>query len=381
MENKKQPQDSSEQNAQVLKEVSAEQKAAGKKKKFMILGTVVTVILSIILFVWISGMGHQKTDNAQVDAMITPVRAIVQGFVAEVKFTDNQMVKKGDVLIVIDDKDFKAKVTQAEAALESSKAQLEIANSGATTADLNALAFSLNSQAAKENIATAQARFTKDEKEMNRIEKMLKDGAATQQQFESVKAEFETAKAQLNMLNKQYEASSSQASGAQSQAVGQKSQIVLAQAIVKQREAELQLAQTQLDNTLIKAPFDGIISKKSIEIGQYLQAGTPVCSAVDYTHLWVSANFKETQIEDMKPEQIVDIKVDAFPHAVIKGKLQSFGGATGAKFSLLPPDNATGNFVKITQRVPVRVMITEYPKELTGFLLPGLSASVDIHTK
>lgn len=381
MENSQNKQDILTQNTKLMQEHTSENKSGSKKKKMMILGTVASVILIIVLYVWISAMGHQKTDNAQVDAMITPVRNIVQGFVTEVKFTDNQFVKKGDVLIVIDDKDYKAKVTQSEAALESAKAQLEISKSGATTADLNATASGLNSQAAKDNIATAQARYTKNEKEMSRMTNMLKDGAATQQQFEAIKAEFETSKAQLDMIKKQYEASSSQATGAQSQAVGQKSQIVLAAAIVKQREAELQLAQTQLDNTLIKAPFDGIISKKSAEVGQYLQVGSPVCSAVDYTNLWVSANFKETQIEEMRPDQEVDIKVDAFPKAKIKGKLQSFGGATGAKFSLLPPDNATGNFVKITQRVPVRILIVEYPKELTGLLLPGLSAVVDIHTK
>ena len=380
MENKENNTEMSTKHTNQMQETT-ENKPAGKSKKVKILATVATVVIAIVLYVWISSMEHEKTDNAQVDATITPVRSTVQGFVAKVNFTDNQMVKKGDVLIEIDNKDYVAKATQAEAILESAKAQLEIAKSGATTADMNAAASSLNSQAAKDNIATAQARFNKSEKEMTRVEKMLKDGAATQQQFESIKAEFETSKAQLDMLKKQYEASSSQASGAQSQAEGQKSQIVLAQAMVKQREAELAMAQTQLDNTLIKAPYDGIISKKSIEVGQYLQIGTPVCSAVDYTNLWVSANFKETQIEEMRAEQLVDIKIDAFPNAHIQGKLQSFGGATGAKFSLLPPDNATGNFVKITQRVPVKILITEYPKELTGLLLPGLSAMVDIHTK
>lgn len=379
MENKSQNQNPANDTATM--EQTAEKKAAAKKKRFMILGTVSSVVVLIILYFWISAMGHQKTDNAQLDAMITPVRNIVQGFVNEVKFTDNQTVKKGDVLIIIDDKDYKTRLAQAEAALESAKAQLEIAKSGATTAELNANASSLTSQAAKNNIATAQAHVDKHQKEMARIEKMLKDGAATQQQYESIKAELESASAQLEMLKKQYEASSSQATGAQSQAEGQKSQIVLAAAMVKQREAELQLAQTQLDNTIVKAPFDGIISKKSIEAGQYLQVGSPICSAVDYTNLWVSANFKETQIEDMRPDQEVDITVDAFPKVKIKGKLQSFGGATGAKFSLLPPDNATGNFVKITQRVPVRIMITDYPKEMTGLLLPGLSAVVDVHTK
>jgi membrane fusion protein (multidrug efflux system) len=364
-----------------MEENITEKKAGSKNNKFIILGSVVIVILGIVLYTWISGIGHQKTDNAQVDAMITPVRNIVQGFVTKINFTDNQIVKKGDVLIEIDNKDYISKLAQAEASLESAKAQLEIAKSGATTADLNAVASSLNSQAAKDNIAASQAKFIKNEKDISRIEKMLKDGAATQQQFESIKAEYEASKAQLEMLKKQYEATTSQANGAQSQAVGQKSQIILAAATVKQREAELQLSQTQLDNTLIRAPFDCIISKKSVEVGQYLQVGVPVCSAVDYTNLWVSANFKETQIEEMKAGQDVEIKVDAFPSAHIKGKLQSFGGATGAKFSLLPPDNATGNFVKITQRVSLKISIDDYPKELIGLLLPGLSAVVDIHTK
>ncbi len=356
-------------------------KKTKNKKKFIILGSVISVILIIILLKVFSAMGHEGTDNAQIDATITPVRAVVQGFVTEVHFTDNQQVEKGDTLLIIDQKDYKAKLAQAEAALESAKAQLEIAKSGATSAEANASAMALNSQAAKENISSAKARLSKAEKEMARIEKMLKDGAATQQQLEATKAELETAKAQHEMVVKQYEASNSQTSGANSQADAQKSQIVLAMAMVKQREAELALAQNQFNNTVVLAPFNGIISKKSIEVGQYVQVGSPLCSAVDYTNLWVSANFKETQIENMRPDQEVEIKVDAFPKAVVKGKLQSFGGATGAKFSLLPPDNATGNFVKITQRVPVKIMITEYPKELAGILVPGLSAVVDVHTK
>lgn len=364
-----------------MQEAKAEKKPGAKKKRLIILGGVASIIVIIILSVWISSMGHEKTDNAQLDAMITPVRSIVPGYVTAVKFTDNQQVKKGDVLIEIDNTDYKAKVAQAEAALESANAQLEIAKSGATTAELNAAASSLNSQAAKDNIASAEARFNKSEKEMARIEKMLKDNAVTQQQYEGVKAEYETAKAQLDMIKKQYEASSSQATGAHSQAEGQKSQIMLAAAMVKQRTAELQLAKTQLDNTIIKAPFDCIISKKAVEVGQYMQPGSSVCAAVDYANLWVSANFKETQIEDMRPGQEIEIKVDAFPKAKVTGKLQSFGGATGAKFSLLPPDNATGNFVKITQRVPVRIQIVDYPQEMKGILLPGLSVSVDVHTK
>ncbi len=357
------------------------EKISKKNKRFKILGIVGTVILIVVATLWFRAQGHESTDNAQLDAVITPVRAIVPGFVNQVKFTDNQHVKKGDTLVVIDSKDYEARLAQAQAALESAKAQLEIAKAGATSADLNATASGFSSEAAKESIATAKARLNKDEKEMARIEKMLKDGATTQQQYEAVKAECESAKAQYEMVKKQYEASSSQATGARSQAEAQKSQIALAAAMVKQREAELQLAQSQLNNTVLTAPFDGIISKKSLEVGQYLQMGSPVCSAVDFKHLFVTANFKETQIREMRPGQEVEVKVDAFPDVKLKAELQSFGGATGAKFSLLPPDNATGNFVKITQRVPVKVTITEYPKEMEGILVPGLSVEVNVLTK
>ncbi len=360
---------------------SKEKKGKKKKKRMVILGGVGLVILAIVLTAWISSLGHESTDNAQIDSIITPVRAIVPGFVTEIKFTDNQQVKKGDILVIIDSSDYAARVAQAEAALESAKAQLELSKTGQVTAGLNANASVLTSQAAKENIATAKARLDKDEKDMARLEKMLKDGATTPQQYESVKAEYETAHAQYEMMTKQYEASSAQATGAQSQAEGQKSQIALSTALVKQREAELALAQTQLNNTIITSPFDGIISKKSVEVGQYMQMGSPLCSAVDFKNLYVSANFKETQIETMKPGQEVDIKVDAFPKAQIKGKLESFGGATGARFSLLPPDNSSGNFVKITQRVPVKITITDFPKEMSGLIIPGLSVIVDVKTK
>ena len=362
------------------KKENKEKKAGAKKKRLMILSAVGGLAVIISFYLWYSAQGHEHTDNAQLDATITPVRSVVQGFVTEIRFSDNQQVKKGDTLVIIDTKDYAAKLAQANAALESAKAQLEIAKSGVNSADANAAASSFNSQAAKDNITSAKARLNKAEKEMTRIEKMLKDGAATQQQFESVKAEYETAKAQHDAVTKQFEASASQASGARSQAEAQKSQILLATAVVKQREAELALAQNQYNNTAVLAPFDGIISKKAIEVGQYLQPGSPICSAVDIQHLFVSANFKETQIGEMRPGQEVEIKVDAFPKAKIIGKLESFGGATGAKFSLLPPDNATGNFVKITQRVPVRISIVEVPGELKGMLLPGLSAVVDIKT-
>jgi len=343
--------------------------------------TIGFIAIGTFLYFKIKSSGHEQTNNAQIDAMITPVRNIVPGFVTAIHFEDNQSVKKDDILIEIDDKDYKARVAQAEAALESAKAQLDMAHTGAYVAKANANSTSMSSAAIQDNIKSQQAQVTKNEQEMARLEKMLKDGAATKQQYESTLAETESSKAKLDMLQKEFNASTSQTLGAKSSAEGKSAEIELAQAVIKQRESELALVQTQLANTVIKAPYDGIVSKKSVELGQYLQAGVPVCSTVDFNHLWLSANFKETQIENMRPGQEVRIKLDAFPNVKLKGKLESFGGATGAKFSLLPPDNSTGNFVKITQRVPVRIAITEYPKELTGMLLPGLSAVADVITK
>jgi membrane fusion protein, multidrug efflux system len=186
--------------------------------------------------------------------------------------------------------------------------------------------------------------------------------------------------AQYEAAQSQYKASTAQAQGVRSQAEAIRAQTALAEAVVRQREAELKLANTQLSNAVIVAPSDGIVTKRAVEVGQYIIIAQPLCSTIDNTHLWVTANFKETQLSNIKVGQAVRIKLDAYPDIELHGKVQSFIGATGAKFSLLPPDNATGNFVKITQRIPLRVELTEVPKDKAELLFPGLSAFVEITT-
>ena len=209
---------------------------------------------------------------------------------------------------------------------------------------------------------------------------MAKDNAATPQQVDAMKAEVDVAKAQLEMAKKQTDAAQAQASGSRSHAKAQEAQIALAEALVAQREAEVQLAKIRLGNTVITAPFDAIISKKSVEAGQYISVSAPICAAVDMNDIWVTANFKETQLEDLQPGQPVKIEVDAYPDLNLQGHVASLNGATGARFSLLPPDNATGNFVKVTQRLSVRINLD--PQQDTSVLLaPGLSVTVDVNTK
>ena len=350
-------------------------------KKIIIIASIALVVLAIVGGIYISTKGHEKTDNAQIDASIIPVRSIVSGFVIKVNFHDNQTVKQGDTLALIDPTDYLAKVAQAEAALESAKAQSSATHSGASAAGDNAEASNASRAAAEANIRAAQARTEKASRDQDRAERLLKANAITQQQYDAYHAEFLTAKAQETAVIKQSEASKFQSSGAKMQANAQSSQVNLANAVIKQREAELALAKSQLANTVIKAPCNGIVSKKAVEVGQYLQISTAVCSCVDTDNFWVSANFKETQISKMKIGNTVAIKIDAFEDMPLEGSLESFGGATGAKFSLLPADNSTGNFVKITQRVPVRIKLNKLSDEQKTRLVPGLSVNVDVHTQ
>lgn len=209
---------------------------------------------------------------------------------------------------------------------------------------------------------------------------MFQAAAATQSQLDAAKAELDITTAQYDAAVNQSRSAQAQSKGALSSAAAQKAQVELAQALVRQREAELTLAKTQLGYSYVTAPASGIVTKRAVEAGQYITVAQPLCSTIDNTHLWITANFKETQVEKIHKGQEVKIKLDAFPSVKLKGIVDSYIGATGAKFSLLPPDNATGNFVKIVQRIPVRIELTEIPKSESDHLYPGLSAFVEVKT-
>lgn len=361
------------------KENKKEKKGKGPRMKFIIGGIIIAVVAGIIIFMM--GGNTESTDNAQLDANIIPIRSSITGYVKEVLFEDNQEVKKGQLLVTIDDTEYKAKVAQAEAALENAKANLNAVKSNAVASNQNASAAMFTTESTQETINSAKARLNKAKEDNKRTKNMFAAKASTQSELDNSNAELEVAQAQYDAALKQLKVSQSQSAGVRSQALGQVSLISLAEALIRQREAELKLAITQLDYATIEAPCDGIVSKRSIEVGQYVSTGQSVCSAIDNSSLWVSANFKETQLENMRIGQPVEIKVDAYPHIKLSGKLNSFVGATGAKFSLLPPDNATGNFVKIVQRVPVKITIDHLTKEELKMLFPGLSAYVSVKVK
>lgn len=365
---------------ETTKKTTTENGKKKKNRKFIIAAAILIVVAVVGIRMWVQAQHHATTDNAQVDATITSVRTAVGGFVSEVRFEDNQTVKKGDTLVVIDNKDYVAKVTQARAMLASAEAQTGVSRASAAAAQENASASSLNTSALQANIDAATARLNKAAKEVDRVEKMFAEGAATQQQLDAVKAELQSAQAQQQVAIRQFQASASQSGSVRTGAQAQKQQVGVAAALVQQRLAELQLAESQLEYTVITAPFDGIVSRKNVEVGQLLQTGQPVCSAVEVKDLWITANFKETQLNKIKVGGKATVTLDAYPSVKLTGVVESIGAATGAKFSLLPPDNATGNFVKVTQRVPVRIKLDQksLPEEM---LTPGLSANVDIEIK
>jgi membrane fusion protein (multidrug efflux system) len=350
-------------------------------KKLIIIGAVLSTVLIIGIIYFIISANYESTDNAQIDADIVPIKSSVSGYIKAIKFKDNQQVKKGDTLVIIDDTDLKTRVAQSEAALENAKANLLSVKNNANASSENADASVLSSSSVKQNINSAKARLTKSQGDYKRVENMFAAKAATQAQLDAAKADLDVAQAQYDGAVSQFKSAAAQSEGVRSQAEGQKAQITLAEAMVKQREAELILAKTQLSYSIILSPCDGIATRRAVEVGQYITIAQPLCSAIDNSHLWVTANFKETQVKKIKIGQTVDVKIDAFPDIKITGKVESYIGATGAKFSLLPPDNSTGNFVKIVQRVPVRIELTEVPKESVNILYPGLSVFAEVNVK
>ena len=351
----------------------------GNKLK-VIIGILAAAII-IGLIVYINGANYEKTDNAQLDADIIPIRSSVAGYVKTINFEDNQQVKKGQILFTIDDTELKTKVAQAEAALENANANLISVRSSAKATSQNADAAVISTVTTVQNISAAKARLTKTQEDYKRIRNMFAAKASTQAEFDGIKAELDVAQAQYEAAVSQNRTSSAQSLGVRSQAEAQLAMISLAEALVKQRNAELILAETQLDYATVEAPSDGVVSRRAVEVGQYISVGQPLCSTIDNTTLWIAANFKETQVSKIRPGQLVDIKIDAYPDFKIQGKVESFIGATGAKFSLLPPDNSTGNFVKIVQRVPIKITIDHLTKEQAKILFPGLSAFVSVKIK
>ena len=323
---------------------------------------------------------HEETDNAQLEGNISPIIPRVPGYIAKLFIEDNQAVKKGDTLFTIDERDLRNRVMLAEAAYNNAVASLDVMRSNLSSAYASTDISNANAETSEAAINNAKVRVWKATQDFDRYKNLLADNSATQQQFDAAKAEKDAAESQLVVLQKQLIASEKQTKASQTQSVSTAKQINVAEAIVQQRKADLEFAELQLSYAVITAPADGVVSKKSIQVGQFVNAGQMLFSLVANDELWVVANFKETQLSRMVVGDVVEIEVDAFKDKPLKGIITSFSKATGAKFSLLPPDNATGNFVKVVQRVPIKIIIAEQA-DILQKLSAGMSAKVAVTLK
>jgi len=309
---------------------------------------------------------HVDTDDAQIDGNISPVVARVGGYVDSIKFEENTHVNEGQVLVKIDDRDYKVKVEQALAAQVGASSGIGVNESQIYTNEAN-------SAVAKANVVSMQARLDKVAKDYQRYANLVKDGSITQQQFDQSKSDLEVAEANL-------QAAKDQAKAADEQIGTTRSQLKVTNTGVSQKQVDVDFARLQLSYTIIKAPANGLTSKKNVQLGQLVQAGQTLFSIVNDSSLYITANFKETQLDKIHDGQKVNIDIDAYPELKVQGTVYNFSPATGAKFSLLPPDNATGNYVKVVQRIPVKIKINA-GNDVMDKLRPGMSVSVSVILK
>lgn len=321
-----------------------------KQKRKKQIYNIVVVLLILGGLVWVCArfvhLGTvEYTDNAQVKQLIVPVNSRVQGFIKKIYFEDYQEVKKGDTLAVIEDAEFLLRVAQAEADYQN-------ALSGKTVMTSTIHTTQNNIAVSDAGIQEAKVRLDNAEREYYRYKNLLKQDAVTRQQYDAIQTNYEALKARYELLVRQKQ-STTLVKHEQTQRLDQ------TDAGIKLAEAALKLARLNLSYTVIVAPCDGTTGRKEIQEGQLVQSGQTLVDVVDENHRWVVANYKETQTAHIREGQSVEMEIDAIPDIVFRGTVKSISRATGASFSLIPQDNSAGNFVKVEQRIPVRIEFSE----------------------
>lgn len=306
---------------------------------------------------------HEDTDDAQIDGNISPVVARVGGYVDSLFFEENQHVTAGQLLVKLDDRDYKVKLEQAYASQK-------VASAGIGVSQAQIYSTAASSASAKANVENAEVKLAQAQRDYDRYANLVKDGSVTQQQFEQAQVTRDAARVAVQAAKDQYKAALEQVNGT-------RNQLTVTNTGVNQRQADIDFAKLQLSYTNITAPATGTVSKKNVQKGQLVQPGQTLFSVVEDGSLFITANFKETQMANLRPGEKVDVEVDALPDQKIEGTVYNFSPATGAKFSLLPPDNATGNYVKVVQRIPVKIKINASP-EVMSKLRPGMSVKVSV---
>jgi membrane fusion protein (multidrug efflux system) len=316
----------------------------------------------IILGIWfyVFNSNHEETNDAQVEQYVTPIMTRITGYVQEVRFEENQFVHKGDTLVLIDNREYQSKLNVALADVQNAKRSSVVAEKN--------VAFTASSTAVGESqLAGAKTNLWKTKLEYERYKALVQEEAATSQQLEKVKADYESAQAHYQEMQNRIQSSNLSTSQAAAN-------VPTTQTVIASKQAAADNAALYLSYTVITAPYDGWIGKRVLQPGQLVKEGQSLLSIVS-KEKWITANFKETQIQYLTIGQEVQIKADAVSNKKFTGTIMSLSPASGARFSLLPPDNATGNFVKIEQRIPVRIQLKEADKK-ADFLRAGMNITV-----
>lgn len=319
---------------------------------------------------------HESTDDAFIDAHIIAVAPKIAGRVTAVHVDDNQQVKEGDPLLEIDPADVDAFVAQKRAAVDVARAKQRNAETGAEQADAHLNTVHAGYEAAGASAAAAAADTNKLRSDLARNQQLISRGAISSQEFEHSSIDTQASQSTLESKKKQMDAAAAFLKESEKQAQSAHVQVEAAKAEVAEAAAAARQAELQMSYTKITAPEDGRVTSKAVEAGAYVQVGQNLLALVT-PEVWVTANFKETQLRDVRPGQPVSIEVDAYPGHELHGHVDSIQAGSGARFSLLPPENATGNYVKVVQRVPVKIVLDEQP-DVQRVLGPGMSAVPDV---
>ncbi len=341
-----------------------------KRKQALRAYNVVVVALMVLGFIFVcSRFVHfgstEYTDNAMVHRHLSPVNTRVPGFIKEIRFDEFQFVHKGDTLVVIEDAEFRLALAQAEAGVKGQKSGTSAVSAGMSTTQSNV-------RVASAGIDEARIQMENAQKDYHRFEQLLQKEAVTRQQYDHVKAQYEAARARYEAARNRQQATH-MVLGEQQQRLGQSA------ANESVAEAQLNLARLNLSYTVITAPCDGYIGRKDIHVGQLVQPGQLLVNVIDQNTVWVIANYRESQMHHISVGAAVEFEADAIPGVTFKGVVKSISAASGASYSNMPVDNATGNFVKVEQRVPVRIELTEDNNETdVKRLLSGLNVECEV---
>ena len=322
---------------------------------------------------------HETTDDAQIIVDMSPVISKATGYIKELRVNDNQAVIEGDTLVILDNRDQLIAVRQAKAALTIAEMNLKSTRSGAQVSKQNIKTSESSIQIIDDQIEASKVQLWKATQDFERYSNLIKNNSITQQQYDQAVAAKQLAEKQLESVLSQRNQALAQTATARAQSSAAYDQIGVSEALLAQREVDLDQANLLLSYTIIQAPQNGVVATVPLLKGQLIQAGTRLFSLVNDGSMWIVANFKETQVEKMEVGQKVEVEIDAFPDYKFEGRVSSFSPATGSVFSILPPDNATGNFVKVVQRLPVKIEFVNLDPMIAKKLKGGMNVKAIVN--